>query len=208
MDQGADVHARRGDGRTAWVLARRFGFDDFAGLLEDAGAVPEDLGPADALLAASSRGDAAAARRLASPALVASLDPEGARLLPEAASRRRLDVVRACLAGGFPVDAADEFGAIALHHASIRGAASIVRDLLGRGADFRIRDSQHRSTPIEWACFGGDEVAEPGGDYEDCGRALLDAGARLSRDEEPEHAGVREVLRAHAGGVQSQKPWE
>ena len=195
LERGADVHAARGDGRTAWELARRGGFDELARLLEEAGATPTELSPVDALLAACGSGNAEAARRLTSPELIASLEPEELALLPRAAEDGRLDVVEALLAAGVPVDARDSNGATALHLAGIRGRAPIVRALLGSGPDLTIRDPEHRGTPLGWACFGADYFARSDGDYEGCVRALLDAGARLARDDyRPEHAGVRQVL--------------
>ena len=46
LDHGADVHARRGDGRSAWLLATRGGNDELVKLLETAGAAPEQLSQA------------------------------------------------------------------------------------------------------------------------------------------------------------------
>ena len=126
LDHGADVDARRGDGRSAWLLARRAGHD---------------------------------------------------AVLPDAAAHGRFDVVRACLAAGFPVDTPGDEGATALHHAAIRGEAETVRELLARGAATGIEDPVHRATPLGWAEFGRDEQIEPGGDYEATVRALsLTAG--------------------------------
>lgn len=194
-DHGADVGARRGDGRTAWLLARRAGFDRLAALLEEAGATPEALSPADALLAACGRGDAKAARRLTSRDLVASLGPEGGRLLPDAAARGRRDVVAACLAAGISVDTLDESGATALHHAAIHGRVDIVGELLSHGADLGIRDVEHSGSPLGWACFGADHVSDPGGDYVETVRVLLQAGAPYSADDhEPAHPGARALL--------------
>jgi ankyrin repeat protein len=196
---GADVNARRADGRTAWLLAMRGGSDAVAAVLAEAGAMPEMLSPADTLLAVCGRGDAAEASRIASADTVASLEPTDLRLLPEAASRGRFDVVTACLGAGFPVDTTDASGASALHHAAIRGRAPIVRELLRRGADFRIRDIEHTASPFGWACFGADIGFAADGEYEASVRALLDAGARPSaEDHVPAHAGVLEVLRSVA----------
>ena len=167
LDHGADVRARRGDGRSAWLLARRGGFDELAELLEDAGAEPEALSATDELMAACGRGDVEAAERLAIP-----LPPEDHRLLPEAASTGRFDAVRACLAAGFPVDTTDENGATALHHAAIHGHAATVRELLARGADTGIEDPEHHATPLGWAEFGRDVSIAPDGDYEAAIRAL------------------------------------
>ena len=171
LEHGADLNARRGDGRSAWLLAVRGGHEAVAQLLDLAGAEREDLSPADELLAACGRGDAQAAERLAVP-----VEPEDHELLPEAASRGRFDAVAAYLAAGFPVDAVDENGATALHHAAIQGGVDGVRELLARGADRLREDPQHHSTPLGWAEFGRDEAIAPDGDYEACIRALATGG--------------------------------
>jgi len=195
IDHGADVHARRGDGRTAWLLAQRRGFDEVAALLARAGADTQPLSPLDALLAVCGHGDAETAHRLSSPELLRDLEQSDRVLLPDSASNDRGATVLACLAAGFPVDTTDAVGATALHHSAIHGRAPLVRALLDAGASVAIRDTEHSSSPLGWACFGADYVADPAGDYEGCVRALLDAGARLLADEyRPRHAGVRAVL--------------
>ena len=91
-------------------------------------------------------------------------------------------------------------GATALHYAAIEGRAALIRTLLAAGADITIRDNEHHSTPLGWATFGVDHAARPGGDYEGCVLALLEAGARPREDEyRPKHAGVRKVLRRFTG---------
>jgi ankyrin repeat protein len=199
LDRGADARAQRGDGRSAWLLATRAGHDDLAAMLESSGAEREKLSPADALASACGRGDAEAARALASPALIASLYEEDLRILPHAASMEgRGATVLACLAAGFPVSTTDEMGATALHHAAIHGAAALVRTLLAAGADLGIRDNEHHATPLGWACFGADHVADDDGDYGAVVAALVEAGATVRKDEYvPEHPAVRAVLREH-----------
>jgi ankyrin repeat protein len=193
LERGVDVNARRGDGRTAWLLARRGGHDQLVSLLEQAGAEPEPLSRADELMLACARGDADGARRLATPELVATLAPADLRILPEAAARGAAETVQACLAAGFPIDTADEQRATALHHAAIHGRAPLVRELLRHGADLHLRDREHDSPPLGWACFGADYVADPEGDYVDTVRALLEAGAP-SAGHRAAHRGVREAL--------------
>jgi ankyrin repeat protein len=171
LDHGADVEARRGDGRSPWLLARRGGYDEIADVLERAGATPEPLSPADELMAACGRGDVEAARRLAVP-----VGADDHAVLPDAAARGRFDVVRACLAAGFPVDTPGDEGATALHHAAIRGEAEIVVELVARGAATAIEDPVHHATPLGWAEFGRDQQIEPGGDYEATVRALSPTG--------------------------------
>jgi ankyrin repeat protein len=197
LERGADPQARRGDGRSAWMLAYRGGFPSLQALLEGAGARPETPSAADELLAACGRGDDETARRLARPELLEALADEDVRRLPEAAGHGRAEVVGACLAAGFPVDTTDEQGATALHHASIRGRAALVRALLRRDADLTIRDAEHRSTPLGWACWGADFMQDPEGDYVETIRALLEAGARPTEHDRAAHPGVRELLRAH-----------
>lgn len=195
LERGADVDARRGDGRTAWMLARRGGFDALATLLEAHGASPDPLSAVDALLAACGHGDAEEARALAKPRTIAALEEEDLRLLPRAAAENRTAVALACLAAGFPVDTADETGATALHHAAIHGNATLVRGLLSRGSDFEIRDREHTSPALGWACFGADHVADAAGDYAAAVRLLLEAGARPGADMyTPSHEAVRAEL--------------
>jgi ankyrin repeat protein len=195
LSHGADARAARADGSTAWLLARRGGHDEIAMLLEEAGAATQPLAPVDLLLAACGRGDVDAARRLASPVMIESLPPSDRMLLPEAAAAGRTATVSACLAAGFPVNTTDSIGATALHHAAIHGRAAIARVLLEAGADVNIRDPEHSATPLGWAFFGADFVADADGDYEGCVRALLEAGARPRDDQHaPKHTGVRRTL--------------
>jgi ankyrin repeat protein len=201
LEHGADVNAPTGDGSTAWLLARRGGFDEIAALLEQAGATTSPLSRADELIAACGRGDVDAARRLTSQELIAALSPFDRVRLPEAAAAHRDQTVVACVAAGFPIDATDGMGATALHHVAIRGQVALVRALLAAGASADIRDREHASTPMGWATFGADEVSDRDGDYAATVRALLDAGTRLGPGEYmPRHAGVRAVLRQFEAG--------
>ena len=202
LEHGADVHATRGDGSTAWLLARRAGFDEVAGLLESAGAHLVPLSALDALLAACGRGDVDAARRLTSPSLMSEMGAADRLLLPEASAEGRTATVIAYVAAGFPIDTVDGFGATALHHAAIHGRATLVRGLLDAGADTRLRDNEHTSTPLGWALFGADYVADPDGDYEGSVQALLEAGARRQPDEYfPKHERVRMVVERFSRGA-------
>jgi len=195
LEHGADPRARRGDGRSVWTLARRGGSDELAEMLLHAGAEPEPLTESDHLLAACGRGAAEEARRLASPELLASLGLDELQLLPDAAGEGRFEAALAYVAAGLPVDTQDAQGATALHHAAIRGSADTVRALLTRGADFRIRDGQHHSSPLGWTCFGADMVMEPDADYAACVRALMEAGARPAPDEHrPRSPGIAELM--------------
>jgi ankyrin repeat protein len=149
----------------------------------------------DLLLAACGRGDVDAARRLSSRDVIAALGPADSRLLPEAAAESRDSTVAAYVAAGFPVNATDATGATALHHCALHGRASAVRLLLEAGAATDIRDAEHSSTPLGWACFGADYAAHAAGDYADCVRALLEAGAHFMPDKHrSRHEGVLRVI--------------
>lgn len=200
LEHGADLHARRGDGRTAWRLARRGGFDAIAETLEAAGARAEPLTDVDRFLAACARGDTDEAIRLGSSALVATLTPGDLLLLPDAAANDRPAVVMALVAAGVPVDTVDGIHATALHYSALHGRSSAVRALLAAGATTEIRDREHDATPLGWACFGADVIRESGGDYPGCVRALLEAHATFVPTKHAvEEAGVRAVLAEFAG---------
>ena len=195
LEHGADVRLRRADGASPWLLARRGGFDEIAAVLESAGAEAGELTPRDELLAACGRGDIELARRLAAAGLAGELGSEEAAVLPEAAADSRTGTALACLAAGFPVNATDALGATALHHAAIRGRIILVEALLEAGAEVEIRDPEHNATPLGWACFGADHIADPEGEYERCVRALLRAGAATHDNQRyVAHAGVRAAL--------------
>ena len=197
LDHGADVDATRADGRTAWVLAHRAGAAELASLLEEAGATPSIVSDADELVAACARGDEVTARKLAAHAAPSAFDAEFLQLLPEAARRGDLDVVRACLAAGVPVETTDDIGATALHHASLAGRAPVVAELLRHHPDVTRRDNEHHATPLGWATFAVDAMPEPDGDYEGCVAALLAAGAEPDPHHSPQHPAVAALLRRH-----------
>jgi ankyrin repeat protein len=100
--------------------------------------------------------------------------------LIEAASAGDAERVRALLAGGAPVDAADDQGRTALHHAVVATRLEVVDLLLGAGADVDRRAGVRRQTPLALACsflpwLGGSvRVLE----------RLLDAGADAEAEDE------------------------
>ena len=192
---GARVDIRRGDGVTAWRLAKRAGYEEIATLLERHGAKPETLSRGDELLAACGSGDAARAKRLAAPEIIASLARSDHLMLNEAAAAGRTAVALACIAAGLDVNLVNDRGATALHEAAISGYSDIVEALLRAGADHRMKDPHHNSTAMGWAQFGADFVKDPKGHYEETVRALLAAGAEVRNDEHvAAHEGVRKVV--------------
>jgi ankyrin repeat protein len=191
----ANVDLRRGDGATAWRLAKRNGHDEIAQLLESSGATPEPFSATDELLAACGRGDVDAARRLSSSAIVTSLPRSDRAMLGEAAAAGRVRTVEACIAAGFDVNEVNDRAATPLHEAAINGFHEIVSALVAAGSDLTMRDPEHKATPLGWAIFGADYVGNRGGDYEKTIRALITAGAKGTETEhEPRHPGARSAL--------------
>ncbi len=73
--------------------------------------------------------------------------------LSTAAQHGNVSAVRLALALGAPIDALDETGLTALHHAARGGHLAVVRELLDRGASLLVRDPIHQGTPsghAEW----------------------------------------------------------
>lgn len=181
--RGADVHARRADGRSAWQLAYRAGRLDVLKELVAKGAKEEETTPMDQLLHACAVGDFDRARALSSAALLESVEPEDLEYLTAAVTSNRDEVVLAFLAAGFSATHAVPGGATLLHYAAIAGNAALVETLIAHGASLDVKDDEHWSSPLGWACFGGDHVRRHDGDYPGAVRALLTAGARMRQDE-------------------------
>ncbi len=71
-------------------------------------------------------------------------------------------------------------GQTALHWAAYGGHAEIVRLLLGRGADARIREHQWHKTALGWALYGWERPpsgTNTAGSYYEIVRSLVEAGA-------------------------------
>jgi hypothetical protein len=78
-----------------------------------------------------------------------------------AAMHGRLETMRELLESGVPVNATPYCGQSALHYAAYIGRTAIVDELLARGADKHLIDTQMNRTPAEWAReLGNSEIAE------------------------------------------------
>ena len=78
-----------------------------------------------------------------------------------AAMHGRVSTVRALLDGGVDVNATPYCRQSALHYAAYLGRAEVVEELLARGADATLVDTQTNQTPAQWAReLGHSAIAE------------------------------------------------
>lgn len=191
LQAGADPHARTADGVPAYRLALQVGLADAAELLRAAGAA-EPLTPADEFIAACSRGDAAAARRVRQrhPELPTSLHPTQLRLLPDAAAWGSVEAVKTMVECGWPLPAqGGDWNATALNHAVMRGDPDLTRFLLAHGASWREQQGYGSDVlaTLSWASTNEPThtIDEP--DWAGCARALVESGLPEA-DPDPAHA--------------------
>jgi ankyrin repeat protein len=197
LDNGAELDAKRADGRTAYVLAIETGQTATADLLAQRGANTE-LPPIDRFLhACAAAGGDELDRLLREPPAI-QLAPEEHRMLPDLAAGHATTAVLALLAAGVPIDTRGENGATALHWACWKGYADIVKILLERGASLTIEDTMFHGTPAGWFGHGLHNCGEGGGNYAEVARLLIAAGAAMPTADFPSgDAEVDRVLREH-----------
>ena len=72
---------------------------------------------------------------------------------------------------GIPVDVGDKYGQTALHWATMKKRADVIKHLLHEGADVNRQDQYFKATPLHWAAqYNNTEVV----------RLLLDNGADIN----------------------------
>jgi ankyrin repeat protein len=194
---GADVDARRKDGRTAYALAVLEGQSEVAAMLADAKA-DTTLTPTDEFVAACAQAGPAELEKLIASHPQFVVGPGSERLLPDLASVHRVVSVRALLAAGAPVDARGEWGATALHWACWKGYADIVNLLLDHHASLTINDEMFHASPVGWCMHGLHNCDEKKGNYVETVRQLIARGADFAKSDLPTgNSEIDAILRDH-----------
>lgn len=182
---GADVHARRRDGKNALTLAELNGRASAAAALRARG-VAEELQSDEKFLAACMRGDHAEALRLREPKFVAM----HAQQFLEC-GKHAIETMLAC---GFDVATTGGMGETKLHWAAFTGDAAAAKLLIAHGAPLDLCDRVHDSPPLGWADYAEHTRTNAAGDYAGVARALLEAGATIPPDESLANWGSEVVL--------------
>ena len=167
--------------RTPHTVARDFGHENVFQLLLER--TPEDL----KLALACELGDEATFRKFLSqtPLSARVLSESDKQKLPDAAQNNNSTAVRLMLEAAWPVDTPGEMGATALHWAGFNGNAEIMREILRWNPTLELKSGEYSGTALSWAIFGsGNGWRRDTGDYVDCVRALLDAGAKIPENAE------------------------
>ncbi len=163
-----------GGHKTAHIVARERGHDAIVELVTS-------RSPAALRLAVACQvGDDEAARAVLAetPGVIAALSADERERLAQAAEGNKRDVVGRLLAAGWPVNDRGPFGGTAVHWAAWHGNHGMVQDLLARGPDLELKDTQYGGTPLGWALHGSlNSWHRPSGDYGATVESLLTAGA-------------------------------
>jgi ankyrin repeat protein len=177
---GADVNARRSDGKSAYQVAMQHGHHEAAAYLAALGADTAAT-PFERFVEACGRGDLAAARQIAAaePGLFESLSEQDRRAFLRIAEMGKAATLGAMVDSGFPVGAAGPHGQTALHWAAWHGWRDAAEALLSRGAAVDAVESEYGAKPLGWAVHGSASWPNPEGDYPGVVRLLLAAGAPI-----------------------------
>jgi ankyrin repeat protein len=196
---GADVHARRGDGRSAYQVAMSHGDVEAAAYLAELGAATETT-PFERFVGACGRGDLTAAREIAGtePRFFDPFSHQERQAYLQLAQSGRATTLAAMLDCGFPIGTIGAARQTALHWAAWHGWRDTVEVLLARGAAVDAVEDEFGGTPLVWAIHGSDNFPNPEGDYPGVVRLLLAAGAEV-RDgmlKDDGNAEIADLLRA------------
>lgn len=197
LHHGAEIDARRADGRTAYALAVRGGRVAIARLLLARKATPE-ISATDAFLGACMRGAREEAQDMlrGNPGLVAQLSEDDGRIALIAAREGRAAALEVMGDVGMNLDVSGAEGERPLHWAAWHGWAESVRRLIERGVELSVCDRRFGAPPSGWCAHGSEACRNVKGEYARVMEMLIAARAFVAPDTEgsPE---VMAVLRRH-----------
>ena len=200
VQQGADIHSRRADGRTPHTLAELQGNVAVAAWLLAHGA-KDELSPLERFVAACAQSDRKRAEALLqeNPHLRDQLQQEHHLMMQIPAERGDVPVLETMLACGFNPNVKDGEGVTTLHKAAMAGRVEAVRVLLAHGASVNALDGFVCGTPLLWAAHGwrgghSEATGDSNVDYVGVARQLIAAGSSLEW-QAPENAPDPEATR-------------
>ncbi|MGH9105801.1 MAG: ankyrin repeat domain-containing protein [Acidimicrobiales bacterium] len=162
LDHGVQASRPFPDGNLPTVLAAIRGHAELVSLLTEHGAVPPELSPSQAVVAAILAGDRAEVRRLRAShrGLVTRVRDRHPGLVPWAATLSRPDVLRLLVDLGWDINAkgrtdgpSNQAWDTALHHAAGAGELDLARVILDLGGDTAVRDGRFNTRPLDWARY-------------------------------------------------------
>ena len=181
VQHGADVNARRNDGRTPYQAALQLGHHEAAEYLAELGADTEATA-FERFADACGRGDLEGARRVVreNPGLFESLSGPDFHSFLRLAQMGKADMIANMIDAGFPGTLRGPHNQTALHWACWYGWRDTVAALLARGAEVNLVENQFGATPLGWAEHGRENSPNEAGDYEGVMRLLRAAGGDLT----------------------------
>lgn len=186
LDAGADPRAKNREGTSLYAYAEQFGRTDVTALLRSLG-IAEEPSPEAAFVAACSRADTEAARRIIAdrPDIFDRLSERQLQLMPDLAAIGRIDAIRTMLVLGWPREIKTAWHATALNLATFQGDAELVTLLLDSGADWRtIHGFDDNTLGTLSFASQAEEIADPAPrDYVGCARALVSHSVSLAEFE-------------------------
>ncbi len=194
LDDGADIDAKNGHGKTPYAHAVRRGFNEIVAMLAERGACTE-LNDADrfAVAVINGRLDEARAVLAEHPDVARTGNPGEDRLLADVTIWGNTEAVTLLIEAGADLTAPGLDAGTPLHQASWFGQPECARLLIDAGAPVNVFGTYHGTSPLGWAVhgsqFSGDETQmndDVQDRYVELVRLLLDAGASLHYPDQPD----------------------
>lgn len=179
LKYGAPFNEVRQDGKTAYMLAVRFGQIELAVILRNHGAVT-DVSMTDRLFGAFAASNESAVLGILNdePSLLSNLSDQDKMMLFEFAEMNNANAVNLMLNTGFDNSIKKDVGT-ALHVAAWFGHIETVRILLTHGASVTSRNT-YGGTSLDSAVHGSIHcLSTPKGAYTEVVEALIHAGAAI-----------------------------